>query len=482
MKRFLLTLFLFVFVASADKIWAQCTVSDPTLTDVRLTPNGSGTCTLSFDLSFTMENNNGNKTIVIHLWPADAYPSLNLGGDAPDASDLAGSYGSIVINNDVLNPSYYSTYPFSSGVTILSTNPSIVRTGGNGTPYQFTILDVIIPNANCSGTTSVKGDVWSTNAGSLNSNTNPQCWTQNLNLVIGDPTLSQPVKICDDPRGISFEISATSQSSIDVTYEIHEDDNVMVNNQFVYNAATDVDVTLGGTQEVSVSADVPYTATNQGFVGNDEPGESSNYWVVVSYQPPSGGSYSIAKITQNYCTPLPVLLKVFSAQRQKKSVALKWETATEINNRGFQVQRNSRGVWETITFVPSAATDGNSSGPLTYSYQDLNEEKGVTQYRLRQVDIDGRAMFSPIRSVRGLEQVARTIVYPNPSHTGRVNVVFEDSGPKEVTVSDMSGRVVRRYRSVVNNQLIEGLDRGVYSIRITDLSSAASNVEKVIIK
>ena len=180
--------------------------------------------------------------------------------------------------------------------------------------------------------------------------------------------------------------------------------------------------------------------------------------------------------------PLPVSLKSFSAIRNQSAVAIKWITSTESNNKGFNVQRNINGTWETVSFVPSAVTDGNSSSDLTYSFTDVNNTKGVTQYRIQQVDIDGRSKVSEIRSVKGEAMATNMIIYPNPSETGRINVVFEDQGQKNVQVSDMTGRVVRTLKGISNNVSIEGLESGVYSIKVTDLSSSALRIEKVVIK
>jgi hypothetical protein len=79
-------------------------------------------------------------------------------------------------------------------------------------------------------------------------------------------------------------------------------------------------------------------------------------------------------------------------------------------------------------------------------------------------------------------QVNRTIVYPNPSQGGKISVVFEDQGAKRVTVSEMSGRVVRQYSNLIDNLQIDELESDMYTIQVTDLSSAVSATEKVIIK
>lgn len=180
--------------------------------------------------------------------------------------------------------------------------------------------------------------------------------------------------------------------------------------------------------------------------------------------------------------PLPVKFSMFTASRNKSNVAIKWETSTEVNNLGFYVQRNVRGTWETVTFVPSQAHEGNSNSPLSYSISDLNTTKGVSQYRILQVDIDGRSKYSDIRSVRGEAMSGKTLVYPNPSQNGNVNVVFDDQSPKNVVISDMNGRVIRKYNSAVNNLAVDNLENGVYSIQVIDLSTSVITVEKVVVK
>jgi hypothetical protein len=198
----------------------------------------------------------------------------------------------------------------------------------------------------------------------------------------------------------------------------------------------------------------------------------------------TAGCFETIEAISNGCSPLPVSFKSFTAIRNKSNVAVKWTTATEQNNKGFYIQRNSKGSWENIALVFSAAPDGNSTSDLSYSFNDLNNEKGVCQYRILQFDFDGRAKASDVRSVRGEAMAAKLLVYPNPSMDGKVSVVFEEgNGARNVMVSDMSGRMIKQYRNVsTNNISIEGLETGVYSIQVIDLSTAAITVEKVIIK
>lgn len=181
-------------------------------------------------------------------------------------------------------------------------------------------------------------------------------------------------------------------------------------------------------------------------------------------------------------TVTPVSFKAFTASRNKSNVAITWTTASEQNNNGFYIQRNDGSGWKNVAFVFSQAADGNSASDLTYSYTDPNNIKGVSQYRILQVDIDGKSKFSEIRSVKGEGQIAKVIVYPNPSSTGDINVVFDGQTARDVNVNDFSGRLIKKYSSVINNLEIKGLPSGVYSILVTEKLTGVKTVQKVVVR
>ena len=124
--------------------------------------------------------------------------------------------------------------------------------------------------------------------------------------------------------------------------------------------------------------------------------------------------------------PLPVELTSFIAKAAKNEVRLKWQTATELNNFGFEIQKtvmNSKetngpvnmnsATWKTISFVKG---NGNSNSPKQYSYIDKNPEFGkAINYRLKQIDNDGQFSFSSIEVVK-LEPLEFKLLqnYPNP--------------------------------------------------------------------
>ena len=182
---------------------------------------------------------------------------------------------------------------------------------------------------------------------------------------------------------------------------------------------------------------------------------------------------------------LPVSLRSFTAARNNSTVLLKWETVTEENSRGFYIERNlGNNVWQTLGFVSTKAIHGNSNSLLNYEYSDINNAKGITQYRLRQIDIDGKHAYSPIRAVRAGSQKGKTIVYPNPSNDGKVNVVFADVNTiRDVSLMDMNGRVMKQWKGVANNNIqIDNLTAGFYTIRIIDTETGEQTVEKIVVK
>jgi len=180
--------------------------------------------------------------------------------------------------------------------------------------------------------------------------------------------------------------------------------------------------------------------------------------------------------------PLPVKFSAFSAIRIKDMVTLNWETATEINNAGFAIERNDNGNWQQVGFVASLAPMGNSSDKLSYEYSEVNYNKAMTQYRLKQVDIDGKAEYSDIKIVRGTSQDARTVLFPNPSSNGTVNLVFTDAAIRDIVISDMAGRSIRQWNGLNSNSLqVSGLNTGMFSVRIMNRETGTMSTEKFIV-
>jgi len=206
----------------------------------------------------------------------------------------------------------------------------------------------------------------------------------------------------------------------------------------------------------------------------------------------SGASYVFTiqynGLTAQVCNPvtqgqtLPVRFGLFTATKTSRGASLKWETITEINNQGFYVERKQgSSEWNNIGFVPSKADNGNSDNSINYSFEDALNITTATQYRIRQVDIDGKTSYSEIRYVKGEGSTGITL-YPNPSK-GQLSVIFSDaSSLHNVQVMDMQGRVVKSTSNVKSGQEITGLQRGQYVVMITNLKSNETVSEKFVVQ
>ena len=136
----------------------------------------------------------------------------------------------------------------------------------------------------------------------------------------------------------------------------------------------------------------------------------TNAWV-------NGTVFTIDEIVINNESALPVELTSFTSNVVDNEVTLKWSTATEVNNYGFEIQRlavsDQRSVWEKIGFVQG---HGNSNSPKNYSFIDEPTGGKEFQYRLKQIDFNGAFEYSEITTAI-LENVSEFKLdqnYPNP--------------------------------------------------------------------
>jgi hypothetical protein len=150
---------------------------------------------------------------------------------------------------------------------------------------------------------------------------------------------------------------------------------------------------------------------------------------------------------------VPVELTSFTASVDNGIVELNWMTATETNNRGFEVQRSSGSEFETIAFV---AGHGTTTETKSYSYSDGNVTSGRYSYRLKQIDFDGTFQYSNIieADVPVVNEFALNQNYPNPFNPS-TNISFRLAVDSKVNlkVFDVLGQEVA---NLLNTDLAAG--------------------------
>jgi len=169
------------------------------------------------------------------------------------------------------------------------------------------------------------------------------------------------------------------------------------------------------------------------------------YWDNVTFIPtPYASPYNYGSNINVPATSLPVEWISFTADRlDSRNIQLRWETANEVNNDYFIVQRSVDGeIYEEIGRVAGA---GTSETPTTYSFLDNSYQANINYYRLKQVDYNGSFNFSNVVEVRfeGKEDFIAFHVYPSPvrdvltiESLGKINDVYT------VRFFDQTGRLM----------------------------------------
>ncbi|HEY6504403.1 MAG TPA: T9SS type A sorting domain-containing protein [Chitinophagaceae bacterium] len=245
--------------------------------------------------------------------------------------------------------------------------------------------------------------------------------------------------------------------------------------------------------------------TNQGGDGNtffaiattngaNDPTDYGTFF--FSQVDPNGstlGAYPSADrfVETNLLISLPVSLLNFSGYKSGSKNVLKWNTANEVNNQGFEVQRSSDGVsYSPIGFVNSNAPSGNSSTELSYIFDDNSPVASKRNYyRLNQQDMDGRSKMSNVVMISSDKPTSIAIggIFPNPATT-QINVIIDAPRREDVTlvVMDVLGKTLKQ--KVVNVETgsntvpveIGGLAQGSYMVKVVSRSDGETTVSKFV--
>ena len=203
----------------------------------------------------------------------------------------------------------------------------------------------------------------------------------------------------------------------------------------------------------------------------------------------SGGSFFSSGLSSS----LPIELLTFSAVPIDNSyVFLTWKTATETNNQYFDVERSAdMENFKSVSGEDKIPGAGTSSNEHSYDAKDMAPFKGLSYYRLKQIDFDGKYTYSKVEPVNfGSGSLAQLSVFPSPSVPGQ-NVYVKMNGLPEqekvlVVLMDVLGQTVfsKGMYSDANGNILEPIDNhipaGVYTV--IGSSDNAIYKQKIMIK
>lgn len=183
---------------------------------------------------------------------------------------------------------------------------------------------------------------------------------------------------------------------------------------------------------------------------------------------------------------LPVSISNFSAVKNGNTVNINWSTSSEINNKGFGIERSKDGI--NFTQIQFVNANGNSTVNKNYTAIDKSPVKGMNYYRLLQVDNDGKQSYSSVASVKFATNDGMGIsFYPNPVKS-KLTVQLDNisTNAASLTLVNIEGKVVKS--TLLNQQNtntivsfdVASISRGVYYLVFKDGQNTKSS--KVIVE
>lgn len=191
---------------------------------------------------------------------------------------------------------------------------------------------------------------------------------------------------------------------------------------------------------------------------------AQSYVAEASYARCDGTEITVSDVVNVTCAMilLPVEWLDFQATlvNEDRHTRCTWQTATELNNDFFTVERSTDALnWEQLGFVAGA---GTTQDPQAYEWLDRNPHSGVSYYRIAQTDFNGAVDYSAIRSVER-KKVKPFAVYPNPGNQQFMLTGYETG---DLYVFDALGRQVPFSLSMAGELRLHGAASGTYILEL----------------
>lgn len=180
---------------------------------------------------------------------------------------------------------------------------------------------------------------------------------------------------------------------------------------------------------------------------------------------------SFSQFSINKANPvvLPVTLLNFSVTPRNNTALIEWQTAAEINHQLFVLERSKDAIhFSAITEVPAK---GTSNAGAAYSFIDRFPYKGVTYYRLKQVDQNGEFTYSKIKQITINSKASEVVVYPNPIGRNKLlNVESDFLTDYRLLLFNPSGKLIKEVSLKSGNGKVDisSLPAGVYFYQFRD--------------
>ena len=190
------------------------------------------------------------------------------------------------------------------------------------------------------------------------------------------------------------------------------------------------------------------------------------YLNIEGYATSSLGSFDLEISTPCVFNPLPIVLIDFTGENEANFNKLNWNTASEINNDYFILERSK----ENIDFEEIANIDGsgNQNSHNSYFYYDYQIDVENYYYRLKQVDFDGSITTHKTIFIRKNTEL-KLEIYPNPVHNKLIIRLKDDFFKTSLIIKNSIGQEISAKKILIGNESIldlSGYQKGIYFLEI----------------
>ena len=247
----------------------------------------------------------------------------------------------------------------------------------------------------------------------------------------------------------------------------------------------DIQVEISGSLQIAANSQINLTNNSSiqligaGRILGANTNQRIRIGTVVKYNGSLDGIKTGASIADNLSgvspngfrsMALPVTFVNFYLLKRNGDVEVHWATGSEINNNHFEIERSSDGrTWGMIAMVLS---NGNSNSIVSYSYTDKTNKSALAYYRIKQVDIDGRATYTAVRTIKNDATANATDIFSNKKN---ITIKFDQvKSTVSVRVLTINGQTII-HQSYNNSAYISftmyNVNPGIYVVQVTDESN-----------
>ena len=204
------------------------------------------------------------------------------------------------------------------------------------------------------------------------------------------------------------------------------------------------------------------------FNGTDVANPTDPFYSIPSVSLAANSASSVSIVSTTGLVPLPVRFIGFNAVRNKDKALLNWSVAEEssITDR-YEVLRSTNGVDFTSIATIKSFNNGRSSNSYSFTQESLSSilTKGVIYFRIKQIDKDGKFVYTDIKNIRLSVKGLIAGVYPNPIKQS-TTLTFDLAEDSRViySLTDAAGKMIETYQvQGFKGSNIKSLNLGKYA-------------------